>query len=312
MTTLKKVFSFSLCALLLVTCDKVDLPNIGTVTVNESCDTIFSFSAATEMHRNILVEDFTGHLCGNCPEAAHELDQLHDIYGDTLIVISIHPNTSFNEVQTGTGKYETDWKIEEAEQIFDAFNMPSSLPRLMINREESSPPFYFFNTNQLSTEVPSRIGESADFAIKCSGNVLADRSVCAKIEIELLNNVTGSFQIVSCLVEDSITDYQTVYPGKHPGYTGASDDTYSNYMHRHVLRDLFGHYGVNEGGAALSGSIWGDAITGSTNAGDIKQYVISSSPMPALWDENHLYIVSYVFDDSTKEVLQVIETKITP
>jgi len=291
MTTLKKVFSFSLCALLLVTCDKVDLPNIGTVTVNESCDTIFSFSAATEMHRNILVEDFTGHLCGNCPEAAHELDQLHDIYGDTLIVISIHPNTSFNEVQTGTGKYETDWKIEEAEQIFDAFNMPSSLPRVMINREESSP---------------------ADFAIKCSGNVLADRSVCAKIEIELLNNVTGSFQIVSCLVEDSITDYQTVYPGKHPGYTGASDDTYSNYMHRHVLRDLFGHYGVNEGGAALSGSIWGDAITGSTNAGDIKQYVISSSPMPALWDENHLYIVSYVFDDSTKEVLQVIETKITP
>ena len=117
MTTLKNIFSFSLCALLLVTCDKVDLPNIGTVTVNESCDTIFSFSAATQTHRNILVEDFTGHLCGNCPEAAHELDQLHDIYGDTLIVISIHPNTSFNEVQTGTGKYETDWKIEEAEQL---------------------------------------------------------------------------------------------------------------------------------------------------------------------------------------------------
>ena len=301
---------FTLAILFVLSCDKVEYPNVGTVIVNESCDTVFSFSAATSNVRNVLVEDFTGHLCGNCPEAAYELEQLHGVYGDTLILLSIHPNTSFNEVQTGTGKYETDWRIEEAEQIFNEFNMPSSLPRLMINREESTPPFYFFNTNQLSTEVPSRMGQLADFAIKCSGNMLADRTICAKVEVEVLNTVSSTYNVVNCLVEDSIVDYQTVYPGQHPDYTGASDDTYSNYVHRHVLRDIFGHYGAIEGGAPLSGSIWGDPIVGSTNAGDIKQFVISSTPIPAEWDENHMYILSYVFDNATKEILQVIETKI--
>jgi hypothetical protein len=303
---------FTVAIALVMSCDKVELPNVGTVVVNESCDTVFTFSASTSNSRNVLVEDFTGHLCGNCPEAAYELDQLHDVHGDSLIVLSIHPNTSFNEVQTGTGKYETDWRIEEAEQIFSEFNMPSSLPRLMINREQPTPLWYHFNTNQLAFEVPNRMGQLADFTIKCSGNMLADRTVCAKVEVELLNTVTGSYNIVNCLVEDSITDYQTVYVGSHPDYTGASDDTYSNYIHRHVVRDIFGHYGVIEGGAPLAGSIWGDPIAGSTNAGDIKQFVISSSPMPAEWDENHMYIVSYVFDDLTKEVLQVIQTKIAP
>lgn len=311
---MKKILIFTaiIGTFLTLSCDKVELPNVGTVVLNSGCDTVFSFTAATDNHRNVLIEDFTGHLCGNCPAAAYELEQLHDTHGDSMIVISIHANTSFNEVQSGSGKYETDWRTEEGEQIFNEFSIPSSLPRLMINREESTPPFFFFNTNQLATEVPARIGEAADFAIKCEGNMLADRTICGKVEVEVLNTVSGTYGVVNCLVEDSITDYQTVYVGQHPDYTGASDDTYSNYLHRHVLRDIFGHYGANEGGPALSGSIWGNPITGSTNAGDLKQFAISSTPMPAEWDETHMYIVSYVFDDATKEVLQVIQTKITP
>ncbi len=310
---MKKLLAIlSIASLVITSCDYVEVPNVGTVAVNDACDTVFSFSAATDNRRNVLVEDFTGHLCGNCPGAAYELEQLANTHGDTLIVIAVHGNTSFNEVQSGTGKYETDWRTEEGEQIMSEFNIPSSLPRLMINREQSSPPFYFYNTNQLSTEVPARTGQTADFAIKCEGAMLADRTVCAKVEVEVLNTVSGNYSVVSCLVEDDIQDYQTVYSGQHPDYTGASDDTYSDYIHKHVLRDIFGHFGVNEGGPALSGSIWGDPITGTTNAGDLKQFVLSSTPMPVEWDETHMYVVSYVYEDTTLEVLQVVQTKITP
>jgi len=311
----KRLFiALAVGTVLVSSCDKVELPNIGSVDTNTSCDTVFSFSTPTQSNRNVLVEDFTGHLCGNCPGAAYELELLHDIYGDTLIVMGLHPNTSFNVPQTGSGKYETDWRYEEAEQVMAEFAIPSSLPRLMINRTESTPPFFFFNANQLASAVPAVMGQAADFSIKLSGSTLADRTVCAKVEVELLNTMSGSYSVVSCLVEDSITDYQTCYAGQHPDYTGAGDDTYSNYTHRHVMRDVFGHYGIVEdaGATPLTGSIWGDPITGTTVAGDIKQFVISSTPMDAAWDETHMYIVSFVYDDATKEVLQVVQTKVAP
>lgn len=308
------IIALALGTIVVISCDKVEFPNIGSVVTNASCDTLFSFTTPTQSHRNVLVEDFTGHLCGNCPGAIYELDLLHDTYGDTLIVLSMHPNTDFNEVQTSSGKFYTDWKNEEAEQIMSEFDIPSSLPRLMINRTESTSPFFFFNANQLTSAVPAVMGQTPDFSIKLSGSTLADRTVCAKVEVELLNTMSGTYSVVNCLIEDSIIDYQLSYPGQHPDYTGAGDDTYPNYIHRHVMRDVFGHYGIVEdaGATPLSGSVWGDPITGTTVVGDIKQYVISSTPMNADWDENHMYIISYVYDDATKEVLQVVQTKVAP
>jgi len=296
----------------LVSCDKVEFPNVPSTELNQDCDTIFSFSSSTSNTRNILVEDFTGHLCGYCPAASYEIDQLHSTYGDQIIGLALHANTSFNTPQVGSGKYETDWRIEETEQIFDAFDIPASLPRIMINREYSTAPFYFFNVAQMNTEIVNRIGQLADFSIKTKGSMLADRTICAQVEIELLNTVSGDYGLVTCLVEDSIIDYQTVYPGQHPDYVGAVDDTYPNYIHKHVLRDIIGHYGVNEGGSALTGSIWGDEISGALTVGEIKQFIVSSTPLDSEWDETHMYIVTYIFDDFTKEVVQVTKSKITP
>lgn len=290
-------------------CDKVDFPNVPKVVVNAACDTAFTFSSVSSATRNVLVEDFTGHTCGNCPGAAHQLDLLHGTYGDQIVAVSIHPNTSFNQVASGSGKYETDWRTEEAEQIFTEFNMPSSLPRLMINRVQSTPPFYFFNANQLASEIPSRVGQQANFSIQAEGALLNDRTICAKVEVEILADLTGDYSLLNYLVEDSITDWQTVYPGIHPNYdTGASSDSYNNYVHRHVLRDVFGHFGINEGGTAGTGSIWGTEINGALTTGQKKQFVLSLPPISSNWDEHHLSIVSFVYDRNTREVLQVLNT----
>ena len=64
---------------------------------------LFSFltlaiSACTEIapvvptlgDRKVLVEEFTGVRCVNCPAGASELDNLRGIYGDRLVVVSIH------------------------------------------------------------------------------------------------------------------------------------------------------------------------------------------------------------------------------
>ena len=45
--------------------------------------------------KKVLIEDFTGHLCPNCPDAARELEAIHDIYGDQIIGMAIHVSTTF-------------------------------------------------------------------------------------------------------------------------------------------------------------------------------------------------------------------------
>jgi hypothetical protein len=41
--------------------------------------------------KKVLVEDYTGHTCGNCPAAARMLnDTIKPLYGDRLIVLGIH------------------------------------------------------------------------------------------------------------------------------------------------------------------------------------------------------------------------------
>ena len=39
-------------------------------------------SSPTTFIKKILVEDYSGHTCSNCPNAARELDALIDIYGE--------------------------------------------------------------------------------------------------------------------------------------------------------------------------------------------------------------------------------------
>ena len=45
--------------------------------------------------KNILIEDFTGHTCKNCPDAARELDAIHDVYGSQIIGLAIHAGQTF-------------------------------------------------------------------------------------------------------------------------------------------------------------------------------------------------------------------------
>ena len=49
---------------------------------------IYVKPAAVE--RSVLIEDFTGQRCVNCPNAADEIAKLHEQYGDAIIAVSIH------------------------------------------------------------------------------------------------------------------------------------------------------------------------------------------------------------------------------
>jgi hypothetical protein len=61
-------------------CDVIDQPFKGNIQDTTS----------TQQQRNVLIEDFTGHRCKNCPKASKAIEALVDAYGSRIIGLAIH------------------------------------------------------------------------------------------------------------------------------------------------------------------------------------------------------------------------------
>jgi hypothetical protein len=312
----KLVYAF-ITAILLAGCDYVELPvPPQTGTANLVCDTTFTFSQV-QTTKHLLIEEFTGHYCTNCPQAAWYLQQLKATYGEELVLVAIHPSLgSLTDPQSnGDNSYSTDWRIEEGQQLYTNFAMPGFIPIGMLSRtDDGSGNNYHYHTTW-QTKVPAMMGQAADISIRNEANYNATEDVvCVKVEVEVLNSLTADMYLTHYLVEDSIADYQKIAVGGeasgsvHPDYPAGD---VSNYYHRHVLRDVHGHVGVREGDGSGNGSILGALLkNGSFSSGEKFQYVVSFDNLDASWSRSHLYVVSFVHDNTTGDVLQVSETHV--
>lgn len=73
---------------------KAILPLLGAAALC-GCDEVsqddrYIDMGAADVQRNVLLEDFTGQNCRNCPDAHKVIESLESLYGDNLIAVSIH------------------------------------------------------------------------------------------------------------------------------------------------------------------------------------------------------------------------------
>lgn len=89
----------SISIIVLSACDKVENPipkNSGQYDVslypgNYGAEYIYpEFSSSNNTVKNILIEDFTGHQCGNCPQAATVAKDLEEANPGRVFVASLH------------------------------------------------------------------------------------------------------------------------------------------------------------------------------------------------------------------------------
>src|ERR1700722_3739363 len=89
MNTLKIFAAIILVALVINGCDKVQPYTPKAVTVVDTTGIITSTITDSTTARTVLVEDYSGHHCGNCPSAAVELDTLISDYGQKIVPVNI-------------------------------------------------------------------------------------------------------------------------------------------------------------------------------------------------------------------------------
>lgn len=223
-----------------------------------------------EVGRAILIEDFTGQRCINCPTGTEIINGIVDTYGeDNVIAVGIHSgplgfagNSKTVGLMTDTGnEYYTHWDKENK----------MGQPWVIFNRKTSPDSHY----NNWAAMVGTIISEKANLSVKIDNAYdAATRTLTTTVGAFGTNGtVNGKLQV--WIVEDGIKALQMMPDGK-PN---------KEYMHNHVFR------------AAVNGT-WGEDVTVKEGETTTKQY---SYKLPEAWNADNIAVVAFVYNDSGVE-----------
>jgi hypothetical protein len=268
-----------------ISCDKIDKPYRNVEEVPE-CDTpSFPALTANNIIQKILLEDYTGHKCNNCPEAQTEANRLKTKMGDTLVLMAVHVGSLAAPEAAGDCAFSTDFRTEAGNAYLGEFRT-TQLPTGLINRRMYGTRYtsgYADWKNILDTT--SRRTPSIGIQIIPANNNIAADEMCIFVKTSLFSNVSNNLRLCVLLTENKI-----ISPQQYPTTVDC------NYEHNHVLR------------GAIS-SAWGNDLTISQNGdSQIRGYSLSFSGK--VWKKENCDIIAFVYDKDSYEILQVEEIKL--
>ncbi len=301
--------SLAVLAFNFASCDKVENPikpailldtNIYPGNWEDYVEPVFVQN--TNTLRNVMIEDYTGHRCPNCPAAAAIAHDIELANPTRVFVASIHAGpggmTSFQQLASDCGlasnplnEYCTEFFNTESiiygaefQTGFGFFGNPQG----NINRISFSSSTMF----QFSTEWDTRVTEVLN-ANDLKVNIQAQTNYYTEtngfylhVETEFLEDLAGDYNLSVYLIENEVEDFQD-----------SAGVVLEDYMHHNIFR------------GCLDGLAWGQSITGDHTAGEKKYFDYSYTlPTGSTNDDYHLLI--YVHDVETYEILQVIKQEL--
>lgn len=228
----------------------------------------------------VLLEDYTGVRCNNCPAAGEIALNIQKQYGHSVVVLGVHSGF----LSAPIGGYP-NFKTTEGDAWYSFFGFDSN-PIGTINRK-SDGGVYAFPSTDWADAVASALQEES--AVGMASNVEYDeatRNLKVDVTSKALVELPDTYSLTVCVMEDSIVGKQLLPTG---------DD--ENFVHRHVFRKT------------LNGT-WGEELNTTALAPEDQIKKSYSVTLDEAYNAEQCYIIAYVANTDTKEVLQVIEKKI--
>jgi hypothetical protein len=287
-------FSLLYCFLLAVTsCDKIKDNRLEKITDNTPTDTTDKYivypDTGFQTEKKVLVEDYTGHTCGNCPLAAQQLDQIIAAKGDRIVPLALHVG-SFAEPQPADG-YPDDFRTAEGTAMDVFFGISAfGLPQGMVDRTGFPAQLHITPFTGWLSKVNTRLALSPQVFLALKNEVTqSGKTLRVTVKSNFVSALTGNYKLSVLLAEDSVIASQKFY--------GNTPEHITDYKHKHMLR------------AALN-SAWGESIADNPSAGStgtLKTYVQN---LATNWNKNKLYVIAFVYKADTYEVVQAEARKI--
>jgi hypothetical protein len=286
----KNYFILLAAALLFGACDRIENP--VTVAKNKYRDDLYgpapTFNATTEANRNVLFEEFTGHLCGFCPPSTALALELDAQLGERMVTVAIHAGSL---AATGGTLFQTDYTTPVGNiywaQLNGGFNPTARIDRLggLSSYEYLDPA----NPSSWQSIVTNRLNVSTPVALQANCEyVAADNVLNIHMNSQFIGDYTGNVNLVVLLVENHIISAQEDY--------SQTPSEIEEYEHEHVLRtnvtEPMGNLVINSPSTGYS----------STNSFTI--------PLQANWVPTNMTVVGYLVDANSHEVLNAIEYEI--
>jgi hypothetical protein len=265
-------------------CDKIDAPYARK---SEGPDT------STAVKRKVLIEDFTGHRCPNCPEAAVLAHDLLEKYPNQLLLLTVHSSGSFSTPIPG-GPFAYDFRTAVGDELNSTFNIePFGYPNGMISRRSSESGKYAISPDYWEDSITSLLDDEPVASLKMTKTYTeATRNSTINVETTFLTETDADYYLVVYLSEDSI-----IKPQMNNNAAVGSTPVINNYVHMHVLR------------ASYNGTFGTQLTSGVVSAGTVKTNTFQLV-LGAEWADKNCHALAILFRDDNKEIMQVEEVAV--
>lgn len=257
-----------------------------TVTAQNGTTAVYTVTVIVEggeivpTGKTVLIKDFTGARCVNCPAAAEYAHNLqHQLGEDRIIIMSVHagylaqPMGQFPDFLTDEG---TAWyNNHDANPLF-------SVDHVALTDGNT------YNAEQIDAPVAAALEEEQTFEIVVAPLFdEANRQLQVSAQVIALADMDGQFYISACLVEDNIVGWQTTPSGVD-----------REYVFRNVFRGTInGAYGEEFEGYGVEAN---DAF-----------HLTYNTEINADYNADECYLMVYVYDKSQGDkILQTTVKKI--
>lgn len=257
-----------------------------TVTAQNGTTAVYTVSVIVEggdvepTGKTVLIKDFTGVLCNNCPAAAEYAHNLQQQLGpDRIFILGVHAGGLAQPV----GQFP-DFLTEEGTLWY---GNNSSNPLFSVDHVALTDGNTLYQ-EQLDTPVAECLAEEQAFEIVISNSYDENsRELIVTAQMFALTDMQGAYNVTFCLVEDNIIGWQRVPTGID-----------REYVFHNVFR------------GTLNGSEGQSFADGPIEAGE-EFYGQQSTTLNEDYNEDECYVMVYVHDKTLNgKILQTAMKKV--
>lgn len=233
---------------------------------------------ATAQDKNVMIEEFTGVRCPNCPQGHQILASIISAHPDNVVAVSMHPINSLGAKYTFSAQ---DFTLQDVQDLFTGYySNPGFEPCAGIDGKLfSGETNILLDKSKWTTKVDEQLTTTTPVNIKLSDSYdSTNRLLSMVVELHYTQDVNEQNKLTLGLIESNMVSAQL---------NGSVIDTF--YVHNDVLRTFVSDK-------------TGDALTDSLQAGRVIRKVYQKV-LDAAWKPENMKIVAFVHEYQNSKLI---------